>query len=216
MYFGEGNIKSKNNDRVLFLTWSLPSRKTCPYATNKCKTKYFARKNENFPNVLSSREKNLEETYGKNFEKNIINYLEKYLNKKKCINKEVIIRIHTSGDFYSLEYFKKWIKVADYFKDNNKILFQAYTKSMPILIKYLNEGNYFEDINIHFVWSAWEDTNYIYTKIAKDLDMQIFTTIPLRKEKEWNDKGYFICRGDCGNCKACYSKKIKKIAIPIH
>tara|TARA_Y100000593_G_C4238618_1_gene300909 strand:+ start:106 stop:876 length:771 start_codon:yes stop_codon:yes gene_type:complete len=38
-----------------------------------------------------------------------------------------VIRIHVSGDFYSLAYFIAWIKVA---KDNRNIRFYAYTKSI--------------------------------------------------------------------------------------
>jgi len=38
-----------------------------------------------------------------------------------------VLRIHVSGDFYSLSYFVAWIQVA---KDNRNIRFYAYTKSV--------------------------------------------------------------------------------------
>ena len=37
IHLSEGNIKSKNTDEVLFLTWSLPSRECCPYSTELCR-----------------------------------------------------------------------------------------------------------------------------------------------------------------------------------
>ena len=48
IHLSEGNIKSKCTDEVLFLTWSLPSGETCPYATDMCKRRCFAKKNESF------------------------------------------------------------------------------------------------------------------------------------------------------------------------
>ena len=62
IHLSEGNIKSKNTDNIMFLTWSLPSGATCPYATDMCKKRCFAKKNESFKNVRDSRERNLEET----------------------------------------------------------------------------------------------------------------------------------------------------------
>lgn len=55
IHLSEGNIKSKCTDNIIFLTWSLPSRTTCPYATKMCKSKCFAKKNESFKRVRKSR-----------------------------------------------------------------------------------------------------------------------------------------------------------------
>ena len=217
MHFGEGNIKSKNTEDVLFLTWSLPSVKTCPYSTEKCRNRCFAKKNENFKNVLNSRIQNLQDSKLDNFVEIVIQFLEKYITKKKSENKIVFVRIHTSGDFYDLEYLKKWIEITDYFKDNNKISFQAYTKSITILKEYIDKYNKnINDINIHFVYSIWEDTKIKDINIAKNYNLQTFTTIPLHSEKEYENKGYFICKGNCGICKQCYTNIKDKIAITIH
>jgi len=44
-------------------------------------------------------------------------------------NKKVdILRLHDSGDFYSVDYLNKWIQIA---KDNKNVIFYAYTKSIP-------------------------------------------------------------------------------------
>lgn len=53
--------------------------------------------------------------------------------KKKAQNaskkdKKLAIRIHDSGDFYSVPYLLKWVQLA---KKNPDVLFYAYTKALP-------------------------------------------------------------------------------------
>lgn len=217
IHLSEGNIKSRNTDEIAFLTWSLPSKITCPYATELCKKRCFAKKNENFDGVRKSREMNFEESNKDTFAADMIVTLEDFISKSKYKSKKIFVRIHTSGDFYSCDYLKRWIQIADYFNGNNKILFQAYTKSMPILIEYLNGyDKSLSDINIHFVWSVWHDTAPEYTKEAERLVMQTFTALPKDEIQSAVDNGAFLCNGDCGNCKECYIGKSKSIVIPYH
>ena len=46
-----------------------------------------------------------------------------------------VVRIHVSGDFFNEIYFQAWLDVAMAFPN---IIFYAYTKSIPMLIKYRN------------------------------------------------------------------------------
>lgn len=227
IHLSEGNIKSKNTDNIMFLTWSLPSGATCPYATDMCKKRCFAKKNESFKNVRDSRERNLEETQKDTFIEDMIKHLEYHLSRPKAKNKRIFVRIHTSGDFYSLDYLIKWVYISEYFKENDKIFFQAYTKSMPIIEDYINEygKNYgydfdpneiINDINIRFVWSVWNDTPKKYTDSALALGFQIFMALPKDEISNQVDKGAFNCNGDCGNCKECYTGNSLKIVIPYH
>jgi hypothetical protein len=230
IHFSEGNIKSKNTDDIIFLTWSLPSKITCPYATELCKKKCFAKKNEAFSGVRDSRQRNLDETKKATFVDDVINYLEYQLQRKKMQNKKVFVRIHTSGDFYNVDYLKKWIKIAQHFKENESILFQCYTKSMPILLEWLWDDNgvwcddepiedtlwAIKDTNINFVWSIWHDTPKEYTNWAEVLELQTFTALPKDEIEEAVLNGSFLCMGDCGNCKECYTGKSKSIVIPYH
>ena len=218
IHLSEGNIKSKNTEDIIFLTWSLRSRLHCPYSTEMCKKRCFARKNESFKTVRESRDKNFEETKKESFVEDMINILNYQLQRPKTKNKKIFVRIHTSGDFYNLEYLEKWVEITNYFKNNKKILFQAYTKSMPILKKYLeNNKAKLNDINIHFVWSIWDDTPKQYTDYAKEIGMQTFTALPKERIKnEIIENKSFLCEGDCGNCRQCYTGKIDKIVIPYH
>lgn len=212
IHLSEGNIKSKCTDNTMFLTWSLPSRTTCPYATEMCKRRCFAKKNETFKTVRDSRHRNLDETYKDTFVSDMIKHFEYHLQRPKAKDKLIIVRIHTSGDFYNLDYFDKWVKVSEHFKNNKNIMFQAYTKSMPILKQYKDTKN----INIHLVWSIWHDTPKEYTESALELGLQTFTALPKDEIEIAVTNGAFLCEGDCGNCKECYTGTSKEIVIPYH
>lgn len=209
IHLSEGNIKSKGTDDILFLTWSLPSRECCPYSTKMCRKRCFAKKNETFKTVRDSRHRNLEESKKDTFVKDMINHLNYQLQRPKSQNKLIIVRIHTSGDFYSIEYLDKWIEISNFFKD--KILFQAYTKSMPII-----KERDLSKVNIHFVWSVWHDTPEEYTKLANKMQLQTFTALPKNEIDKAVKEGSFLCEGDCGNCKECYTGVNKKVVIPYH
>lgn len=227
IHLSEGNIKSSGTDEVMFLTWSLPSKITCPYSTELCRKKCFAKKNETFKTVRASRERNLEETNKDTFIQDMINHLEYHLSRPKAKDKKIFVRIHTSGDYYNLDYLIKWVYISQYFKGNDKILFQSYTKSMPILTEYIDKHTHWygvkfdpkeiiDDINIHFVWSIWNDTPKEYTDIALELGMQTFTALPKEDIEIEVTKGSFKCNGDCGDCKECYTGKSLQIIIPYH
>lgn len=234
IHLSEGNIKSKCTDDILFLTWSLPSRKTCPFATDMCKKKCFAKKNETFQRVRESRQRNLDETFKDSFVDDMIEHLEYQLQRPKAKDKLIIVRIHTSGDFYSVDYFDKWVKIAKYFKENKNILFQAYTKSIRYIWEWV-VGDLEEDIlgdsdveeglreiNIHLVYSIWNDTSEEDIEIAKwwlstnNYEMQTFTALPKEEIENAVKNGAFLCGGDCGTCKECYTGKSKEIVIPYH
>ena len=218
IHLSEGNLASKGNEEIMFLTWSLPSRSTCPYATEMCKKRCFAKKNETFKTVRDSRGRNLAETHKNTFVADMIKHFEYQLQRPKAQNKLIICRIHTSGDFYSKDYFAKWVEISNYFKDNKNIMFQAYTKSMPILRQYIEENEIgLNDINIHFVWSIWNDTPKEYTEYAKYLGMQTFTALPKDEIEIAIKNGAFECKDlDCASCRECYLNNHKEIVIPYH
>lgn len=228
IHLSEGNIKSKSTDDIIFLTWSLPCRVTCPYATELCKKKCFAKKNETFQGVRDSRQKNLEETKKDTFVKDMINHLEYHLNRPKTNGKRIFVRIHTSGDFYNEEYFEKWYQIARHFKGNEKILFQAYTKSIIYVYEWI-KGDFqdyeicdsevedaLEELNIHLVYSIWHDTEQSDIDLAENIGLQTFTALPKQEIESAVEDGAFLCNGDCGNCRECYTGKSLQVVIPYH
>lgn len=64
------------------------------------------------------------------------------------------IRIHSIGDFYSYDYFKKWIKII---KRNPQKNFTAYVKNFEVLEEYKkNNGKIYDNFNI--LLSLFPDT----------------------------------------------------------
>jgi len=125
------NSKLKKTSKELGLkifNFSIPAYKTksgkitCPFALTCVKDCYAQKGNYiRFPKVAEG----MEQRYT----------LTKSLNFVALMNIEIIkkkvnaVRIHDSGDFYSMEYIKKWVQIA---KDNPNVNFYAYTKSIPL------------------------------------------------------------------------------------
>lgn len=203
-----GNHKLSNNDNYNFYIFNLPSRSTCPYATKICKDKCFAKYPEHmFKTVVTSRNKNLDESKKDGFVDNMSKHIEYILNSKKNQNKKVIFRLHESGDFYSQDYLYKWIEIANRFK-NRDIIFQAYTKSIEFF-KNID----LKDINIKILFSIMPDTNEKSIQLAKEKKMSTFEFIKHNNDKDFNG---FICNGVCNECMACYTKSYKCIGVKEH
>lgn len=216
----QGNSKLLSNEAISFLVWNITSRITCPYATESCLKSCYAYKSERmYSNTLKRNESNLALTKQDDFVNNMIKFLELQLDKKSNAGKQIVYRIHESGDFYNLNYLSKWIEIANYFKGNDRLIFQAYTKSILFIVEYLDKHNItLQDVNIHFTYSIWNDTNEQHIETARNLQLQTYEAFP---KKQMFDKvateGYFECECiNCGKCLECYKTKHMKVAVAIH
>lgn len=212
LHFGEGNLRSIKNDRFCYLTWNLLSKETCPCSTELCRKYCFAKKNETFKTVRESRLRNSEASKKEEFTIDVIKLIEDYLKKKKCQDKLLIVRIHTSGDFYSQEYLDKWIQISNHFKKHKNIQFQSYTKS----VRFLKNKN-LKDINIHFVYSQWDDTKQDDIKLARALELPIFYATNKNNVENYREQGLYVCpKTSDGNCHECYKNNHKLILVSYH
>jgi hypothetical protein len=219
IYLSTGNKKLKNNENTRFLIWNIPACKTCPFATEHCKKFCYAKKAERvYPNVLPCRENNFEMSLQADFVEKMIAAIEKKLKSKAHAGKLTLFRIHESGDFYNLEYTKKWVDICKHFENDDRIIFLAYTKSLPYFEKL---GYNTTDFPKNFVVrsSVWDDTKEKMLKLTKALEMPIYTAYTpndLEKQKA-ADKTFVFCDCvDCGKCKACYFNQYKNIGCLIH
>jgi len=117
--------------------FNLPAGHSCPFAKD-CKIKVdretgkfdrtgtkfrcYASSAERFPAVRESRWKNFEAMQNG----------EEIILPKGATH----VRIHGSGDFFSQDYFDKWLEVC---KKNPDVKFWAFTKSIQFWINRLNE-----------------------------------------------------------------------------
>jgi hypothetical protein len=128
---GNGNSKLQKTAKefnVRIFNFSIPAgndkksgKITCPFAGSCLKLCYAKRGMYRFGNVERALTKRYEASKEENFVQTITDELAKV---KK--DKQIYIRIHDSGDFYSPTYFQKWLTIA---KNNPSVRFYAYTKS---------------------------------------------------------------------------------------
>ena len=123
------NKKLKNTsliNKARILNFSLPAYKTqnnkmvCPFAKDCVKYCYAQKGNYRFPTV----KKGLNNRYELSKKDEFITIM----NANILLERPTHVRIHDSGDFYSVDYLNKWVQIA---KDNKDVIFYAYTKSIP-------------------------------------------------------------------------------------
>jgi len=128
---GNGNSKLQKTAKefgVRIFNFSIPAgndkksgKITCPFAGSCLKLCYAKRGMYRFGNVERALTKRYEASKEENFVQTITEELAKVKN-----DKQIYIRIHDSGDFYSPSYFQKWLTIA---RLNPSVRFYAYTKS---------------------------------------------------------------------------------------
>lgn len=92
---------------------------------------YAASQEAMYPSVRESRWKNFDLLKKAKTKKDIEKLILESLPKDAKI-----VRLHSSGDFYSQDYFDAWLSVA---KQKPDVIFYAYTKSLNYWEKMINE-----------------------------------------------------------------------------
>lgn len=197
IHIQEGNSVLVDNGEYGFLIFSLPARECCPNATELCKKICYGRNaQELFKRVYNCRKRNYEECIKSEFVSSMIQIIDYNLVRKKYLNKTIIFRIHETGDFFTQEYFDKWVEITNHYKGNDNIIFQAYTKSLVFINKPLSE------INIKLLFSVMLDTNPRDIQLAKKKGMNMFMAVPIETFDVINESQK--CCGSCAECKKCY------------
>ena len=118
--------KTSKENKVKIFNFSIPAYKTkagkltCPFAKDCIKYCYAQKGNyTRFPKIGEL----MEQKYNISKQDNFVELMNTEIKRKKATH----VRIHDSGDFYSIKYLNKWLQIA---KDNKNIIFYAYTKSI--------------------------------------------------------------------------------------
>ena len=133
------NKKMKPTDNVGFLIFSIPAVYTCPFATEQCLKYCYAKSAYMYKSVCVNHVGNWIASLKDDFIEQACNAIRDTIYTKKGTVrkafqrpdgsiKKIYVRVHESGDFYSLEYLLKWLEIAKQFPD---LQFFAYTKSVP-------------------------------------------------------------------------------------
>lgn len=223
-----------SNRNVKFFTFNLPRKLACPGRTDICARGCYQAISEEMLKekgrdslVLYSRKLNWFLAEQDDFVERI---LKEIMRRKPKADQRIIFRIHASGDFYSEEYLKKWMKIALITKLKNKNYdFVAYTKSYSELNNVLS--------NQAGLWKLYQEA-YNAAKIAipqekelslADFNLNIIASYMDDTEEEkkriaekWNLPVYFVtednsleltdCEADpCSECLKCYTFPMENV-----
>lgn len=150
---GTGNsklVKTGNELGVKIFNFSIPAgndkitgKITCPFAAECLKLCYAKKGAYAWSNVQLALHERFQASKETDFIERIDTELIKETNKKH--KKQIYIRVHDSGDFYSPAYFAKWLEIA---RLNPSVRFYAYTKSHSFI-----RGNFNLPENFDLIFS---------------------------------------------------------------
>lgn len=182
---GNGNSKLQKTEKefgVKIFNFSIPAgndkvtgKITCPFA-GKCLSLCYAKKGfYRMPNV----EKALSERNKATREADFVEKITDELSKVNT-NKQVYVRIHDSGDFYSPAYFEKWLEIA---RLNPNVRFYAYTKSHSFIRgKELPE-------NMDLIYSLGSKNDELIN-VETERHSKIFQTMEDMEKEGYTDSSY--------------------------
>ena len=215
--FQSGNKKLAADDAIAFIIFSLPAVLTCPGATVECMRSCYARRDERFTSVRSSRIINYLISKRDDFEQVLEDairrqiYTRKGTLRKRYQGKEIVFRIHESGDFYSDRYMLAWFHVAARFPE---VTFFTYTKSFRMYERCMNE----RPDNFEVRASVWSDTTPEEIGTIARCGMSIYTAYDAAGVQQAIDNGATRCTCEsCTKCGcACARHENKEIVTEIH
>ena len=207
-----GNNKLKDFDDVengvkyRYAQFNTRALLDCPFKTAGCSAVCYGTKgNHNFPDVKQSRENSRKESRREDFTDAMLYTIKVEKQSRRYENAIMLIRIHETGDFYSLQYLRKWVNVWRENIDGVRYVF--YTKSFPFFLMLTEEEK--EVIN-----KAIENG-----RLAMNLSMDDTTTIEqktayLNMLKTFPKANTYYCTEhvdeiqhdavcDCANCAKC-------------
>lgn len=132
-------VSSGNTKLGKVKNFSLPSGISCPGKSSWCENCYA--------NRYEKRYKTCRESYDRNLKYSKESFFSELLIDRLTELPGYDVRIHPSGDFYSVDYIDKWIEVC---KKMNNHDFWCYTRSwiVPELLKKIRELNKLDNVQI--------------------------------------------------------------------
>lgn len=209
MYLSDCNMK------VGCPTWSLPARETCKPGELHCKKYCYAAKAER---VWKTAEQSRRSNYAASLHKRFVARLARLV---ECSGQKTV-RIHESGDFYSVEYIQKWYAIARQCYD---VLFYAYTKRDDLFTEGLMSR---KPSNLILIYS-WDGVRAGWWWAGKFRTQEDFD----RQDAEMRGRGFANCvyvvdqQGNCPSqidgvtkcnepCRKCMVKSGQAVLLARH
>lgn len=156
-------IAKSNDDNSLVYNFGITAYKsrttgklTCPMADECAKAAgcYAQQKTYTWPVVQNAYEWRYLQTESDTFGDQIAKELKPKLRKAQREGKQLIIRVHDSGDFYDLNYVAKWTDIMRAFPE---VKFYAYTKMVKMLKTLQALGQIPENFTIIYSYGGLQD-----------------------------------------------------------
>lgn len=207
---GNGKLLDYDDDEGV-LAWryaqfNVRAVKDCPFRSKGCEAVCYATKgNHVFPSVKASRAHSYEESKRADFSDAVVYTIRTEKQSGRYKNAVMIVRIHESGDFYSLQYLRKWLYAWYELKDDDGVVFVFYTKSFPFFLmltdeekamlnELLNSGKVAMNLSI-------DDTTTTEQKVAYLKMLSTFPKANTYRVTEHTTENDDVC--DCANCAKC-------------
>lgn len=219
-----GNGKLLDTPEISYAQYNTRALLDCPFASDGCRIVCYATKgNHMFPSVIESREKSYMETKRDDFSLSIIYTIDTEKESKRYKDKTMMIRLHESGDFYSIQYLRKWLPIWEHMEKRGGVECTFYTKCFAFFLKLPDSekkiiNRLLEKGIIHINWSLDDTTTTEQRK--RYLELRKYypkANTYIATEHVNNVKHDHICDcADCAKCKTCNKSTGDITAVAIH
>lgn len=214
-YISLGNAKLQANQYGEgFGIWSIVGKITCNGKTELC-AKNCYNTCRSYENNIKTKIKNAIFTQLDAFVPTMVKAI------KGLTYEKTYFRIHEDGDFFDMNYFDKWMQIADQLQ-GEKVVLMAYTKE-PKLLKQINKINA-EKSNVVLRFSIMEDTEQDIKDYIMTNEIPCYICLGTSKKNKETKKIFNTlvfpvrCMDNCKHCKKCYIKhtSLKTIFTKMH
>lgn len=129
---------SKGNSKTECFSFDLPAIETCPGRTKECERDCYA---ANLMRIYKAVDAKYRRNHDVVFHPGFVTYM------VETIPADCQFRIHVSGDFFHVDYVRKWIEIATARPD---VTFYAYTRSWRAdLLHVIEQLNALDNVNVN-------------------------------------------------------------------
>jgi len=189
-----------DNDTLKVKTFNVFPKICCPGKTAWCLVNCYACKGRYIrDSVREAMSYRTLETLMPHFAPAMVSEIKRLRNK--------VVRIHSSGDFYSLEYLRKWIAIA---KACPECTFFTYTRTwhLPEFLPHLQELASLQNVT---VWCSVDPSDKVIPDWDKIAYIEGSKDAPSPNCLKQHEKGE-----SCRTCKRCYDGTNKAITFLVH
>ena len=196
----------------------------CPFRSKGCEKVCYATKgNHVFTSVKKSRIDSFADSQLPDFVERMVYTIGKVRNNKRYHDSVMLIRIHESGDFYSIQYLRKWVAIWKATMDMDNVRYTLYTKSFMFFLMLTPEekaivnsmmasGKLSINFSLDDTTSKEQKNAYLDCMIAFPKANTYYCTENVESVPHDN-----VCDcADCAKCGKCNSATGSKTVVKIH